>query len=100
MSFDSSSLPLVGSLSGFAVRITSSWIHYVEYMGQIQEMPTSTDGSGSATVWYFSYGSNLDPARFRARVCDFFNRKQAILHDYALRFSGEVTWVNVPLGDE
>ena len=73
------------------MRITSSWIHYVEYMGHIQEMPPSTDGSGSATVWYFSYGSNLDPARFRARVCDFFDRKQAILHDYALRFSGEVT---------
>ena len=43
------------------------------------------------TVWYFSYGSNLDADRFRARVCNFFDRKRAILREYALRFSGEVT---------
>ncbi len=43
------------------------------------------------TVWYFSYGSNLDPDRFRARVCDFFDRQRAILGGYTLRFSGEVS---------
>lgn len=50
-------------------------------------MPAPSDD----TVWYFSYGSNLDPDRFRARVCEFLGRKRVILHGYALRFSGEVT---------
>lgn len=42
-------------------------------------------------LWYFAYGSNLDPDRFRERVCDWEERKRAILLDYQLRFSGEVT---------
>ena len=42
-------------------------------------------------IWYFAYGSNLDPDRFRGRVGDWIERKRAILHDYRLRFSGEVT---------
>jgi gamma-glutamylcyclotransferase (GGCT)/AIG2-like uncharacterized protein YtfP len=50
-----------------------------------------THGADGGTVWYFAYGSNLDPERFRARVCDFADRKRAVLHDYRLRFSGEVT---------
>jgi gamma-glutamylcyclotransferase (GGCT)/AIG2-like uncharacterized protein YtfP len=42
-------------------------------------------------VWYFAYGSNLDPERFHARVGGSTDRKPVILRDYALRFSGEVT---------
>jgi gamma-glutamylcyclotransferase (GGCT)/AIG2-like uncharacterized protein YtfP len=42
-------------------------------------------------VWYFAYGSNLDPDRFRSRVCDWSDRRRAILRDYELRFSGDVT---------
>jgi len=42
-------------------------------------------------LWYFAYGSNLDPERFRERVGDFSARRRAILHNHALRFSGEVT---------
>lgn len=45
----------------------------------------------SDQVWYFAYGSNLDPDRFRDRICDWSERKRAILGDYRLRFSGEVT---------
>ena len=43
------------------------------------------------TVWYFSYGSNLDLDRFRGWVCDFSDSKRAVLHGHVLRFSGEVT---------
>ncbi len=46
---------------------------------------------GGDSVWYFAYGSNLDPERFRSRVCDFADRRRAVLHDHVLRFSGEVT---------
>lgn len=45
----------------------------------------------SDRLWYFAYGSNLDPDRFRGRIRDWSERKRAILSDYRLRFSGEVT---------
>ncbi len=61
--------------------------NYVAGMSEFQKTP----GAGNETVWYFAYGSNLDPDRFRSRVCDFVDRRQAVLRDYRLRFSGEVT---------
>ena len=41
-------------------------------------------------VWYFSYGSNLDPARFRSRVGPWHEIRTAVLDGYRVRFSGEV----------
>ena len=41
-------------------------------------------------VWYFSYGSNLDPVRFRSRVGPWHEIRTAILDGYRVRFSGEV----------
>jgi cation transport regulator ChaC len=42
------------------------------------------------TVWYFAYGSNLDPDRFRARICDWLEMRSARLVGFRLRFSDEV----------
>jgi len=42
-------------------------------------------------IWYFAYGSNLDQDRFRERVRDWTKARPAVLHDHALRFSGEVS---------
>ena len=44
----------------------------------------------SQSVWYFAYGSNLDPERFRARIGAWGERRSASLDGYRLRFSGEV----------
>ena len=41
-------------------------------------------------VWYFSYGSNLDPVRFRSRVGPWHEIRTAVLDGYHVRFSGEV----------
>jgi gamma-glutamylcyclotransferase (GGCT)/AIG2-like uncharacterized protein YtfP len=41
-------------------------------------------------IWYFSYGSNLDPERFRSRVGPWTQLRRAVLHDHVLMFSGEV----------
>jgi len=43
------------------------------------------------SLWYFAYGSNLDPDRFRDRVGEWTEHRQAILRDHELRFSGEVS---------
>ncbi len=43
------------------------------------------------SLWYFAYGSNLDPDRFRDRVGEWTEHRQAVLHDHELRFSGEVS---------
>jgi hypothetical protein len=45
----------------------------------------------SSQLWYFAYGSNLDPDRFRDRVGEWSEHQQAILRDHELRFSGEVS---------
>lgn len=54
-----------------------------------------TDVSGeresrSESVWYFAYGSNLDPDRFRARVGPWSRCRRATLADWRLRFSARV----------
>jgi len=41
-------------------------------------------------IWYFSYGSNLDPARFRSRVGPWHEMRTAVLEGYRVRFSGDV----------
>ena len=41
-------------------------------------------------VWYFSYGSNLDPERFRSRVGPWLEIRTAFLDGYRVRFSGDV----------
>lgn len=41
-------------------------------------------------VWYFSYGSNLDPDRFRTRVGPWREMRAAILDGHRVRFSGDV----------
>jgi len=43
------------------------------------------------SLWYFAYGSNLDPDRFHDRVGEWTEHRQAILRDHELRFSGEVS---------
>ena len=43
------------------------------------------------SLWYFAYGSNLDPDRFHDRVGEWTEHRRAILHDHELRFSGEVS---------
>jgi cation transport regulator ChaC len=44
----------------------------------------------STHVWYFAYGSNLEPDRFRARVGPWVECRSAVLDNFRLRFSGEV----------
>lgn len=41
-------------------------------------------------IWYFAYGSNLDPERFRDRVGSWRERRPAVLDGWRLRFSGDV----------
>jgi gamma-glutamylcyclotransferase (GGCT)/AIG2-like uncharacterized protein YtfP len=40
-------------------------------------------------IWYFGYGSNLDPDRFRERVGRWMDRRRATLPDYRLTFSAD-----------
>lgn len=47
-----------------------------------------TDAVGR--VWYFAYGSNLDPERFRTRIGPWADRRPATLAGYRLRFSRDV----------
>ena len=42
------------------------------------------------TVYYFAYGSNADPDRFRARVGPWRSRRKARLDDHRLRFAASV----------
>ena len=42
------------------------------------------------TVFYFAYGSNMDPERFRSRVGDWLSRRRARLDGYSLRFADSV----------
>lgn len=41
----------------------------------------------SETVFYFAYGSNADPERFKARVGAWRSRRRARLGDHRLRFA-------------
>lgn len=41
----------------------------------------------SDTVFYFAYGSNADPERFRARVGEWRSRRRARLPGHRLRFA-------------
>jgi cation transport regulator ChaC len=41
-------------------------------------------------IWYFAYGSNLSQERFRSRVGEWQQVRQAVLDGYELRFSGDV----------
>jgi gamma-glutamylcyclotransferase len=41
----------------------------------------------SNTVFYFAYGSNTDPERFKARVGEWRSRRRARLPDHSLRFA-------------
>ena len=42
------------------------------------------------TVFYFAYGSNADPDRFRSRVGPWRSRCAAVLERYRLRFAASV----------
>lgn len=42
------------------------------------------------TIFYFAYGSNADPDRFRERVGDWVSRSSAWLDGHRLRFSSSV----------
>ena len=42
-------------------------------------------------VWYFAYGSNLDPERFRSRIGDWQEMRRARLVGFRLRFSADVS---------
>ena len=42
------------------------------------------------TVFYFAYGSNTDPDRFRARVGEWRSRRKARLDGHRLRFAASV----------
>lgn len=42
------------------------------------------------SVYYFAYGSNADPDRFRERVGEWRSRSVARLEGYALRFAASV----------
>jgi hypothetical protein len=42
------------------------------------------------SCFYFAYGSNMDPERFRARVGEWKSLRQAWLEDYELRFAESV----------
>lgn len=44
----------------------------------------------SSTCFYFAYGSNMDPERFKARVGDWSSLRRAWLDDYRLRFADSV----------
>lgn len=44
----------------------------------------------SDSLWYFAYGSNLDPDRFRGRVGGWLELRRARLAGFRLRFSDEV----------
>jgi len=44
----------------------------------------------SDSVFYFAYGSNADPERFRARVGAWRSRRPAWLADHRLRFAASV----------
>ena len=41
-------------------------------------------------AYYFAYGSNADPERFRGRVGAWLSRYRARLDDYRLRFASSV----------
>ena len=45
---------------------------------------------GDETLFYFAYGSNADPERFRSRVGPWRSRRAAWLHGYRLRFAESV----------
>ena len=42
------------------------------------------------SVWYFAYGSNMDPVRFESRVGPWRSRRRARLDGYRLRFANSV----------
>lgn len=44
----------------------------------------------SEHLWYFAYGSNLDPDRFHRRVGDSRQRLRARLDGWSLRFAADV----------
>ncbi len=44
----------------------------------------------SETIFYFAYGSNADPERFKARVGAWRSRRRARLLDHGLRFARNV----------
>ena len=44
----------------------------------------------SKPAWYFAYGSNLEPDRFRVRVGAWSECRSAVLDGFRLRFSGDV----------
>lgn len=48
------------------------------------------DPSASGSVFYFAYGSNADPDRFRTRVGAWRTRRPARLEGYRLRFADSV----------
>jgi cation transport regulator ChaC len=45
---------------------------------------------------YFSYGSNMDARRMRARVGDFESRAWAVLENYRIDFAKRATATDVP----
>ena len=47
--------------------------------------------TSAEVVWYFAYGSNTDPRRFRDRVGPWRRRVRARLDGFALKFSEVVT---------
>jgi hypothetical protein len=49
-----------------------------------------TDDRETGQVWYFAYGSNLDPDRFRDRVGEWQDLRAVTLPGWRLRFSGDV----------
>jgi cation transport regulator ChaC len=46
--------------------------------------------SDDPSVYYFAYGSNMDPQRFRSRVGDWMSLSRATLDGYSLRFAHSV----------
>ena len=50
----------------------------------------STMATGDARVFYFAYGSNADPERFRARVGAWRSRRPGWLDGHRLRFADSV----------
>ena len=45
------------------------------------------DSESNESIFYFAYGSNADPERFKARVGPWRSRRRARLQDYRLRFA-------------
>ena len=45
------------------------------------------DYESNESIFYFAYGSNADPERFKARVGPWRSRSRARLQDYRLRFA-------------